>query len=316
LDNTLKTPKEVERVLQLPLIGYLMDMGKEYRFTRYVAEHPRSMYAEAVRTLRANIELQAPGEDLKVLMVTSPDQGDGKTSLSVNLATSFAQGGKKVILIDADLRRPTVHKYFSFEDRSGVSDVLEGKTDLQSAIHVWNNSKLSVLTAGESREITDDFFSPEKVEEFLDAVRPLADIIIVDNPPIAISDALVFASKVDGIVLVVRPGSTNRDLALLMKRRIDDAQGRILGVVLNGIPITKSGYYGIYRYYIPYYYGKDNGHSAKQNGHVKKEIEQKKKEVGSAANESEVVVKASKNLTKSEDVLNKIGGRLRKKKLS
>lgn len=271
LDATLKTPKEIEKALGLPLIGYLMDMGKEYRFSRYVADHPRSMYAEAVRTLRANLEIQAPEKRIKTLMVTSPDQGDGKTSVSVNLAISFAQGGKSVILIDADLRRPSIHKYFAFDERTGVSDVIDGKVKPASALQAWGDGGLSVMTAGDSKEIGDEFFSPEKVEKLLNEVKVLADIVIVDNPPIAVSDALIFASKVDAILLVVRPGSTNRDLAKLMKQRIDDVQGKILGVVLNGIPITKSGYYGVYRYYIPYYYGKENGHEKKEAGLPKKE---------------------------------------------
>lgn len=275
LDTTLKTPKEVEQVLGLPLVGYLMDMGKAYRFTRYVAEHPRSMYSEAVRTLRANLEIQIPEQELRTLMVTSPDQGDGKSSVSVNLAISLAQGGKRVLLIDTDLRRPTIHKYFEFEDPSGLSEVFEGKSELKDVLHAWGDGRLQVVTAGESKEVSEEFFSPDKVTAFLEQAKELADIVVVDTPPIAISDALIFASKVDGILLVVRPGATNRDLARLMKKRIDDAQGRVLGVVLNGIPITKSGYYGVYRYYIPYYYGNGNGRGAKENGRGKREAVKK-----------------------------------------
>jgi capsular exopolysaccharide synthesis family protein len=261
VDRSVKTPRDIEKDLGLPILGYLMDMGKAYRYTRYVADHPRSMLAEAFRTLRANLEILGADGNLRTIMVTSPDQGDGKTSVSVNLAINLAQGGKQVILLDADLRRPTVHKYFSFQDRIGVMDVLEGRVDISSTLKKWGDGKLSVMAAGVGEKISEESFSSEKVAALLQELKGMADIVVVDNPPIAVSDTLIFASKVDGILLVVRPGFTNRDLAKLMKERIESAQGKIIGVVLNRIPITRSGYFGEYRHYIPYYYATEEDNS-------------------------------------------------------
>ena len=102
-----KTPKISNGLLGLPILGYLMDLGKQYKYSRYVEEHPRSIMAEAFRSIRTNLEIRGTETNLKTILVTSPDVGDGKSSVSVNLAINVAQGGKQVILIDGDLRRPT-----------------------------------------------------------------------------------------------------------------------------------------------------------------------------------------------------------------
>jgi non-specific protein-tyrosine kinase len=287
IDRSIKNPHDIEKELGLPILGYLMDMGKQYQYTRFVADHPRSMQAEAFRTLRANLEILGSEGTLKTIMITSPDQGDGKTSVSVNLAINLAQGGKRVILLDADLRRPTVHKYFSFQDRIGVMDVLEGKVNITNTLKKWGDGRLSVMAAGEGKEIDEEFFSPDKVASLLEELKGMADVVVVDNPPVAVSDTLLFASKVDGILLVIRPGSTNRDMAKLMKQRIESAQGKIVGVVLNRIPINKAGYYGEYRYYVPYYYANDET-PAPDGSKKKVKIKRKKFEEGTKQSPLEI----------------------------
>jgi capsular exopolysaccharide synthesis family protein len=265
VDRSIRNPKEIEKELGLPILGYLMEMGKQYQYTRYVADHPRSMLAEAFRSLRANLEILGANGKLKTVMVTSPDQGDGKTSVAVNLAINLAQGGKQVILLDADIRRPTVHKYFSFQDRIGVMDVLEGRVDIASTLKKWGDGKLSVMAAGQGEKISEDSFSSEKVAALLHELKGMSDIVVIDNPPIAVADTLIFASKVDGILYVICPGTTNRDMARLMKERIEAVKGNIIGVVLNRIPISKSGYYGEYRHYIPYYYANEESKSPQRD---------------------------------------------------
>jgi polysaccharide biosynthesis transport protein len=280
VDRSFKNPKEIEKELGLPILGYLMDMGKQYQYTRYVADHPRSMLAEAFRSLRANLEILGANGKLKTVMVTSPDQGDGKTSVSVNLAINLAQGGKQVILLDADIRRPTVHKYFSFQDRIGVMDVLEGRVDIASTLKKWGDGKLSVMAAGQGEKINEDSFSAEKVAALLHELKGMSDIVVIDNPPIAVADTLIFASKVDGILFVVCPGTTNRDMARLMKERIEAAKGNIIGVVLNRIPLSKSGFYGEYRHYIPYYYANEEGKAPERERTFDKARGKKKTMVG------------------------------------
>ena len=253
LDRTIKTPRDVQNSLGLPVIGYLMDLGKAYHHNLYVADHPRSMMAEAFRSLRANLETQFDSAGVKVILVTSPDEGEGKTSVSVNLALNLAQGGRNVILVDADLRRPTVHEYFKVEGQAGTKEVLEGKVMPEAALYKYSE-RCSVLFAGGEEEILDKYLSPDRVAAFLAQLDELAEVVIIDTPPIPVSDTLVFASKVDAILMVIRPGTANRDVVRLMKERLEAVQAKIIGVVLNRIPLGRLGSFGNYRYYAPYYY--------------------------------------------------------------
>ena len=183
LDDTVKSPKEIEKLLGLPIIGFLMDVGKQYKYHRYVEEHPRSMMADAFRSIRTSLEIRGTETGLKTILVTSPDVGDGKSSVSVNLAINVAQGGKQVILIDGDLRRPTVHKYFELEDRLGLSDVLKGAVKIESVLYKWGDGKLRILTAGEGNELPDKILTPENIEYLLERLKGMADMVIIDNPP-------------------------------------------------------------------------------------------------------------------------------------
>lgn len=259
LDDTLKSPKDVEKVLGLPTIGYLMDLGKRFAYTRYVEDHPRSTMAEAFRSIRTSLEIIGTERSLKTILITSPEAGDGKSSVAVNLAINMVQGGKQVILVDGDLRRPTVHKYFEIEDRLGLSDVLKGSVKIESVLNKYNDGKLRVLTAGAGggEDSPDKFLTPENIDYLFERLKGMADVVIIDNPPFLISDTLLFASKVDGVLLVVRPGATTRELARLIKDRITTVNNNILGVVLNRIPLRQVGYFSDYRYYMPYYYNKE-----------------------------------------------------------
>jgi succinoglycan biosynthesis transport protein ExoP len=259
LDDTIKKPKDVERLLGYPILGYLMNLGKRYKYSLYVAEHPRSFMAEAFRNLRTNLEVNWAESNLKTILVTSPEAGDGKSYVAVNLAVNLVQGGKRVLLIDGDLRKPTIHKYFDLEDRLGTTDLLKGTMKPDSVMHKWEDGKLNIITAGAGNDMPDTFLTPETVGHLLDRLKGLADVVIIDNPPCLVSDTLIFASKVDGILLVMRPGNTNRDLAQLIKTRLDSVNAHILGVVLNRISLGQASYYGEYRYYLPHYYAREKG---------------------------------------------------------
>ena len=261
LDDTIKKPKDVERLLGYPILGYLMNLGKKYKYSLYVAEHPRSFMAEAFRNLRTNLEVNWAEANLKTILVTSPDAGDGKSYVAVNLAVNLVQGGKRVLLVDGDLRKPTIHKYFDLEDRLGTTDLLKGTMKPDSVMHKWEDGKLNIITAGAGNDMPDSFLTPEAVGHLLDRLKVLADVVIIDNPPCLVSDTLIFASKVDGILLVLRPGNTNRDLAGLIKTRLESVNAHILGVVLNRISLGQASYYGEYRYYLPYYYAREKGMS-------------------------------------------------------
>ena len=195
LDDTIKKPKDVERLLGYPVVGYLMNLGRKFKYSLYVAEHPRSFMAEAFRNLRTNLEVNWAESNIKTIMVTSPDAGDGKSYVAVNLAINLVQGGKKVLLIDGDLRKPTIHKYFDLEDRLGTSDLLKGTMKLDSVMHKWEDGKLNIITAGSGNSMTENFLTPENVGHLLDRVKGLADVVIIDNPPCLVSDTLIFPPR-------------------------------------------------------------------------------------------------------------------------
>ncbi len=262
LDDTIKRPKDVERLLGYPILGYLMNLSRREKYSLYVAEHPRSFMAEAFRNLRASLEISMLESGAKTLLVTSPDASDGKSFVAVNLAVSMVQSGKRVLLVDGDMRRPKVHKCFGIEDRLGLTDLLKGTMKAESIMHKWEDGKLNIITAGAGNDLVDQYLNPDNVAHLLEKLKSLADVVIIDNPPFMIADTMIFATKVDGVLLVVRPGTTNKELAALVKERLASVQAHVLGVVMNRIPMTKTGYYGEYRYYMPYYYAREKKGSA------------------------------------------------------
>lgn len=274
LDEAIQNPDELARLIDAPIVGYISDLGRKANASLYVARHPRSLMAEAFRTLRANIELQNLDNGPLALLITSPDTGDGKTSVAANLAVSFSQGGKKVILVDGDLRKPSLHEFFEISDRRGLTDILQGRLSVEKALRTWDGGGLRLITVGDEAVLPDLLLTAEKVENLLCELKPLADIILIDSSPFLVSDAMIFAAKVDGVIAVIRPGYTSREMARVMKERIAMAGGKIIGVVLNRIPLKRIGYYGGYRYYLPYgYYEKKKKREEDEEKKVTKKSE-------------------------------------------
>jgi polysaccharide biosynthesis transport protein len=149
LDDTIKTSAEVNKLLKLPVIGHIAEIEKSKNDGTYLTKNPRSMVAEAFRGLRTNLEFVAVDKPLKVILVTSAAVGDGKTSLAAGLATIMAQGGKTVLLVDADLRRPSIHRYLGLSNKNGLTDVFRNSIELHEALQTWNLEKVMVIPAGE-----------------------------------------------------------------------------------------------------------------------------------------------------------------------
>jgi succinoglycan biosynthesis transport protein ExoP len=270
LDDTIKTPEDVTRLLGLPVVGYFAEAGKKFEESPYVALHPRSVLAEAYRSLRASLEADKGSQPMKVLLVTSPDAADGKTSVAVNLAVSIMHSGKKVLLVDADIRKPNIHKYLNVENNKGFGEVLNGELDVRAVMQRWDKGDLYVVTAGRRLDVLDELLLPEKIERALNDLRYLADVVILDSSPFIVSDAMTMAPFVDGVLVVIRPGHTHRKMVKLMAERINRMGGNILGVALNRIPLSQIGFYGEYRHYSPYYFSKyygENGNGVDNNHH-------------------------------------------------
>lgn len=210
--------------------------------------NPKSPIAEAYRTLRTNIQFSNVDENLKVICVTSSGPSEGKTTTSCNLAETFAQSGKRVLLIDGDLRKPRVHKVFKISGTKGITNLLAGQMKLEEVTN-YVGSDLTVIPCGPIPPNPSELLASKRMKELLDELRNLYDIIIIDAPPVGVvTDSAILSTIVDGILLVVASGKTDIDGAKRAKQLLENVNARILGVVMTMMPVSKKGYYG-YQYY-------------------------------------------------------------------
>jgi len=216
-----------------------------------VHEDAKSPVAEAYRTLRTNIQFAKVDGDVRVIMFTSAGPGEGKSTTAANTALAMAQTGKKIIIVDCDLRLPVQHKIFGKENR-GVTNILVEKHTVADLIQDTGINNLQILASGPIPPNPSELLGSAKMHEIIDALKSLADIIIIDVPPIlAVTDACVLAARVDGILMVLDSGSVRPEMAQRAKDLLSKANGHILGVVLNRVEIEAEHAY----YY--YYYGNE-----------------------------------------------------------
>lgn len=208
---------------------------------------PKSIAAESYRTLRTNIQYSSFDKEYKIIMVTSSELGEGKSTIAGNLALSFAQDGKRVLLIDSDLRKPSLHKKFKISNLVGLSDVLIGKEDLKTALHRYNEN-LVVLTSGKLPPNPSEMLSSKAMSNLLKELKNVFDYIILDTPPVqAVTDSQILSTKADGTILVIRAEKTKKDSVQNALGLLKKVNANIIGTVLNGIESSRNKYY--------YYYG-------------------------------------------------------------
>jgi polysaccharide biosynthesis transport protein len=272
LDDTIKTSAEVNKLLKLPVIGHIAEIEKSKNDGTYLTKNPRSMVAEAFRGLRTNLEFVAVDKPLKVILVTSAAVGDGKTSLAAGLATIMAQGGKTVLLVDADLRRPSIHRYLGLSNKNGLTDVFRNSIELHEALQTWNLEKVMVIPAGEPPPNPAELLGSKKMDTILDSLRKVADVVILDGSPFLVTDAALLSSKVDGVLLVVRSGHSRKNEVLYAIEQLDRVGARVLGVVLNGIQRSTESLYSRYHYYNNEYISEGFGNSKVEKNLAKKRI--------------------------------------------
>lgn len=216
-----------------------------------VHEDAKSPIAEAYRILRTNIQFSKVDGDLKVILFTSAGPGEGKSTTVANTAVAIAQSGKKVVIIDCDLRKPAQHKIFG-KRTQGVTNILVEDHPVHELLQDTGIDNLQVLTSGPIPPNPSELLGAAKMRQIINDTRQLADIVIVDAPPtVAVTDACVLASSVDGIVLVLGAGQVRPEMAQKAKELLRNANGHILGVVLNRVEIEEEHAY----YY--YYYGNE-----------------------------------------------------------
>ncbi|MBB6693254.1 CpsD/CapB family tyrosine-protein kinase [Cohnella xylanilytica] len=225
-----------------------MSRQENKRFLISVAD-PRSPISEAYRSLRTNIDFSSIDEKIQVILVTSAGPGEGKSTTIGNLAVTYAQSERKVVLIDADMRKPTEHHTFDVSNRIGLSSILSQQSSLDNAIQATNIENLSIITSGPIPPNPAEMMASKRMETLLQDLKNRFDIVLIDSPPLlAVTDAQIISTKVDGVIFVMDQGKVKRDIARKAKSGLDKVGARILGVVLNNIKRQKNeGYY--------YYYG-------------------------------------------------------------
>ena len=212
-----------------------------------VEKDPKSIASESYRTLRTNIQYSSFDKECKVIVVTSSVPGEGKSTTSGNLALSLAEGEKKVILIDCDLRKPSVHKNFGLSNTIGLSDIIVDKESVTNVGYKYNRN-LTILTAGKIPPNPAEMLGSKSMSSLIEALRTVFDYVVLDTPPVqAVTDAQILSAKADGTILVVKAESTKKELVHNTVNLLKKVNSNIIGTVLNGLENTKNGYY--------YYYG-------------------------------------------------------------
>jgi capsular exopolysaccharide synthesis family protein len=259
LDRTIKTASDIERIFNLPVIGYISEITNNKDDAVYVTKHPDSLIAENYRLLQSNIEFFRSNDPIKTILITSPNQGNGKTTVASSLALSFSQVDQDVILVDADLRRSAVHKSLKMAKAPGLSDVIKNKVSIESAVRESKSSKkLKVLTGGHRTPNVTEVVGSKRISAILSELKELYELIIIDAPPLIIADTYNLASTVDGVIIIMVPGQTSEDQARAIKEQLERANANILGFVFNKVSEERVSSYGDYQYrslYASTYYG-------------------------------------------------------------
>jgi non-specific protein-tyrosine kinase len=262
LDDTIKNPEDLKRRFNLPIVGFIthhtMVNGRPISLSE-----PRSPVVEAFRTLRTNITFSGVDKPLRRIIVTSSVPQEGKTTVSSNLAVVLAQGDRKAVLIDADLRRPQIHQKFALSNRIGLANLFIRQTDVMTGIlQPTELPQLSVITSGILPPNPSELLTSMKMAQVLDRLNEEFDVIIIDTPPVlTVTDAAAMAANIDGVILVVKPGVTKLSALAQTVEQMQAVGARILGVVLNDIKPSSRKYGFYYRQYYSkysYYYGKDD----------------------------------------------------------
>lgn len=267
MDTNLKSMSEIEEALQLPLVAAIPNVDAEHLLPAKYKEHAVapgasswSKMAEAIRGMRTSILLSSPGAPPKVIMMASTRPAEGKSSVAGLTAITFALNGSKVLLVDADLRRPAIHLRFRTGKGMGLSSVLSGECTLQEAVVPWKDlPNLHLLTSGPVPPLPSELLSSKEMQDLLDRVRAEYDFVILDTPPVlAVTDASVLGRLVDAAILIIRYGAAKRQVVRRCIDLLERSGTHLLGVAANAVDFTSpeySEYYGR-KYY--QYYGERN----------------------------------------------------------
>ncbi len=265
LDTSVKTIDDVERAFQAPVLGVIpQNVGI------LVDEGPESRYAEAYRVLRTNILFARKDEKLTAIVVVSAGAGEGKSTTTLNLATVFAQAGMRVLIVDSDLRRPTLHKLFHVANDIGLTNYLLKQNTLEEVIQTTAVPMLNFMASGKLPSSSMSILNSAQMKQMIAELKQRYEFVFFDSPPIlGVSDASVLASEVDIVVQVIQYRRYPQPMNLRAKQVIEKVGGTFLGIVLNNINMSQDeSYYYYSGYYHDYYYSgnaKDQEAAAPKN---------------------------------------------------
>ncbi len=248
LDNSVKTPQDVTRHLEAAVLGAIPDVDDEEveieRVESAVRDMPHSMVAEAFRTVRSNLQFSAPADRMRSLLVTSPKPEDGRTAIAANLAASLANGGRRVLLIDANLRRPALHNLYPSARGAGLTNVLIGEAQLSDCIRRTDLPNLDIVGSGPVPPNPAELLSSDLCRKLVAEAVGQYDHVVFDSPPVLLaSDASVLATLVDGTILVVRARENSRGVAQRAISLLGHVNAHLFGVVLNVARVQRGGYF-------------------------------------------------------------------------
>jgi non-specific protein-tyrosine kinase len=269
LDDTLKTPEDVTKATQLnTLAGISRIVGDRAMDKLVVVNHPKSPISEAYRVLRTNLQFSSLDRPLRTLLISSPNPVEGKSTTVANLGAVMAQAGNQVIIVDADLRRPSQHRLFGLENREGLTTLLlSDEPCLNGHLQQTAVENLRVLSTGPLPPNPSELLGSHRMTALVERLKEEADVVLFDSPPsLAVTDASVLAAQTDGVVLVAQWGRTRRSYAEQTSARLRQVGANLVGVVLNQLRPGRGRYY--YYYYSHYgdYYGYGNVKHKRRQG--------------------------------------------------
>ena len=225
--------------------------------------NPKSPIAEAYRSIRTNIEFSNIDKNIKIITITSTQPNEGKSTVISNLAATFANlENKRVLIIDGDLRNPSIHKMFGVSNLNGITDILLGEKDVDKCLEKTKIKGLDILKVGKVPPNPSEMLQSNKMINFIEVIKEYYDYVFIDAPPVGVvSDASIISQYSDGIILLIGSNETDIDAAKISKERLENVGANILGVVLNKFESEGSayGYYG-------YYYGNEEENKKEKRG--------------------------------------------------
>lgn len=258
LDNRIRTELDVEKISDKPVVGGIAFDAKAAERPLIVQVDPRSPRAESFRTLRTNLQFLDIGTGARTFVMTSSMQSEGKSTTVANLAIALDSAGFRVILIDADLRRPRVAEYMDVESNAGLTDVLIGRADLEDVAHPWGRGKLVVLPAGQIPPNPSELLGSRAMQDLIDLLEQQFDYVLFDAPPLLpVTDAAILAKKASGAIVAVASGQTLKGQLAAAVATLENVGAPVSGFVLTKMPLKGPGAYGHGRYGYGYSYGHD-----------------------------------------------------------